>query len=49
MSLADLDSGMHKKFKKYLPKNYNLKLPKNIEDFIEFENFIKNNENKLVE
>ena len=48
MSLADLDSGMHKKFKNYLPKNYNLKLPKNREDFLEFENFIKNNGNKIA-
>ena len=48
MSLADLDKGMHKKFKHYLPKNYNIKLPRNTQDFDKFEEFIKNNQEEIA-
>jgi len=40
MSLADLQSGMHQKFSNLLLKNYCLDLPKNLEDFTFFENFL---------
>ena len=46
MSLADLQSGMHQKFSELLLKNYCLDIPKNLEDFEFFENFLaeKNSE-----
>jgi adenosylmethionine-8-amino-7-oxononanoate aminotransferase len=40
MSLADLQSGMHQKFSKLLLKNYCLDLPKTLDDFTFFENFL---------
>ncbi len=48
MSLADLDDGMHKKFKKYLPKNYNVTLPQDENELDEFDNFIKNNKEDIA-
>jgi adenosylmethionine-8-amino-7-oxononanoate aminotransferase len=40
MSLADLKTGMHQKFSSLLLKNYCLDLPKNLDDFTFFENFL---------
>ena len=40
MSLADLSSGMHQKFKRSLLKNYCIKLPKNENQLNEFESII---------
>lgn len=48
MSLADLNCGMHKKFEKILLKNFSLKLPQNKKDLIEFENFVKKNQEILA-
>lgn len=48
MSLADLESGMHKKFHKFLSKNYSLELPKDENDLNEFEEFIKTHHHKIV-
>lgn len=48
MSLADLNGGMHQKFKNYLPQNYNLPLPQNEGEFKNFENFIKNNQEDIA-
>ena len=48
MSLADLQSGMHKKFSEILLKNYCLDLPKNLEDFEFFENFLAQNNAKIA-
>ncbi len=48
MSLADLDSGMHKKFQKILLKNFCLDLPKNQNDLDFFEDFIKKNKKELA-
>lgn len=48
MSLADLNSGMHQKFKKLLLENFSLKLPQSEKDFVELENFIKNNQKILA-
>ncbi len=39
MSLADLSSGMHRKFSNLLLNNYNLPLP-NIDNITDFENFV---------
>ena len=41
MSLADLQNGMHQKFSNLLLQNFCLDLPKNLEDFEFFENFLK--------
>ena len=41
MSLADLQNGMHQKFANLLLQNFCLDLPKNLEDFEFFENFLK--------
>jgi adenosylmethionine-8-amino-7-oxononanoate aminotransferase len=41
MSLADLDQGMHKKFKGYLTQNYSISLPKTQNELDEFEDFVK--------
>ncbi len=41
MSLSDLNSGMHQKFKPLLLENYCIKLPENENDLNEFEKFIK--------
>jgi adenosylmethionine---8-amino-7-oxononanoate aminotransferase len=48
MSLADLNSGMHKKFKNILLENFSLQLPQNQNDLDAFENFIKKNKNILA-
>ncbi|MDX2082586.1 MAG: adenosylmethionine--8-amino-7-oxononanoate transaminase [Rickettsiales bacterium] len=48
MSLADLNSGMHKKFQKILLQNFCLDLPKNKNDLIIFEKFIVKNKNILA-
>ena len=48
MSLADLDSGMHQKFKKTLLKNFSLDLPQNQNDLDKFEKFIIKNKNILA-
>lgn len=48
MSLADLNSGMHKKFQKLLLQNFSLDLPKNQNDLNAFESFVKKNKNILA-
>jgi len=48
MSLADLDSGMHQKFKSLLLDHFSLTLPQNFEELNEFEDFIKTNKNSLA-
>lgn len=48
MSLADLSSGMHKKFEKILLKNFSLKLPENKKDLIAFEKFLATNHQEVA-
>lgn len=48
MSLADLASGMHKKFQKILLKNFSLDLPENKNDLDKFEEFVKKNKKILA-
>lgn len=48
MSLADLSSGMHKKFKHYLPKNYSVDLPSSENELNKFEDFIKENKSDIA-
>jgi adenosylmethionine-8-amino-7-oxononanoate aminotransferase len=48
MSLADLNSSMHKKFAKKLLKNFNVDLPQNKNDLDKFEDFVKKNRNILA-
>ena len=48
MSLADLGSGMHKKFENLLIKNISLNLPKNAADLEKFEQFLSENKNKIA-
>ncbi len=48
MSLADLNSGMHKKFQKILLKNFSLDLPKNKNDLKKFESFVMKNKKILA-
>jgi len=48
MSLADLSSGMHKKFEKILLKNFSLELPKNQKDLHKFEKFLAENHAKIA-
>jgi len=48
MSLADLESGMHKKFSKLLLSNFCLDIPKNNEDFINFEKFLFDNKKNIA-
>ena len=48
MSLADLQQGMHKKFKNLLLRNFNLPLPKTQNDLDFFANFITKNKNQLA-
>ena len=43
MSLSDTKTGMHAKFKNYLPKQLNIKLPENEPDFIKYEQFLVKN------
>ncbi len=48
MSLADLESGMHQKFKKLLLNNFSLKLPTTQNELNSFEDFVKKNRNILA-
>jgi adenosylmethionine-8-amino-7-oxononanoate aminotransferase len=48
MSLADLSSGMHKKFESLLLKNFCIDLPKNKNDLDVFEGFIKKNKSEVA-
>ncbi len=48
MSLADLQSGMHQKFSELLLKNYCLDVPKNLEDFTFFENFLAEKKSEIA-
>ena len=48
MSLSDLESGMHKKFSKYLNKNFCLKLPENDNDLNYFDEFLKNHQDQIA-
>lgn len=48
MSLADLSSGMHKKFEKILLKNFSLELPKNQKDLHKFEKFLAENHSEIA-
>jgi len=48
MSLADLDSGMHQKFKKLLLNNHSLDFPKNENDLNQFEDFLKENNHEIA-
>jgi len=48
MSLADLDCGMHQKFKKLLLKNFSLDLPQNENDLKKFEQFVVKNKKILA-
>jgi adenosylmethionine---8-amino-7-oxononanoate aminotransferase len=48
MSLADLNFGMHKKFKKILLQNFSVSLPQNKNDLNKFEDFIKKNKKTLA-
>lgn len=48
MSLADLNCGMHKKFKNILLENFSLNLPQNQNELDEFEDFIKKNKEILA-
>jgi adenosylmethionine-8-amino-7-oxononanoate aminotransferase len=48
MSLADLQSGMHQKFSELLLRNYCLDLPKNLEDFEFFENFLAQKKSEIA-
>lgn len=48
MSLADLNSGMHKKFQKILLRNFSLSLPQNENDLKKFESFVVKNKKILA-
>jgi adenosylmethionine-8-amino-7-oxononanoate aminotransferase len=48
MSLADLSSGMHKKFKHYLPENYSVDLPRSKDELSKFEDFLKKNKANIA-
>ena len=48
MSLADLQSGMHQKFSNLLLKNYCLDIPKNLEEFTFFENFLAEKKSEIA-
>lgn len=48
MSLADLNSGMHKKFQKTLLQNYSIDLPHDQKTLEIFEKFIKTNKKNLA-
>ncbi|MFT5795656.1 MAG: adenosylmethionine-8-amino-7-oxononanoate aminotransferase [Ulvibacter sp.] len=48
MSLSDLECGMHKKFSKYLQKNFCLKLPENDNDLNYFDDFLQKNHRKIA-
>lgn len=48
MSLADLTSGMHKKFEKILLKNFSVTLPQNEKEFATFQKFVEKNKKILA-
>lgn len=48
MSLADLNSGMHKKFKKLLLKNHSLHLPRNLKELDRFEELLKKKQDEIA-
>ena len=48
MSLADLDSGMHQKFKPILLDNISLKMPENEDDLNQFEDQVKKNSQRVA-
>jgi adenosylmethionine-8-amino-7-oxononanoate aminotransferase len=48
MSLADLQNGMHQKFSNLLLQNFCLDLPKNLEDFEFFENFLAEKKSEIA-
>lgn len=48
MSLADLNCGMHEKFKNILLENFSLDLPQNQNDLEKFEKFVAENKNILA-
>lgn len=48
MSLADLNSGMHQKFKKLLLKHHNLELPKDTKDLEKFEQFLIKKQDEIA-
>jgi adenosylmethionine-8-amino-7-oxononanoate aminotransferase len=48
MSLADLNSGMHKKFLPFLLENFCLDFPQNKNDLDKFENLIIKNKNEIA-
>lgn len=48
MSLADLNCGMHEKFKNILLENFSLYLPQNQNDLEKFEKFVAENKNILA-
>ncbi len=48
MSLADTKTGMHRKFRTYLMKNHNLKLPKNEKDLQKFDDFLRKNQHAIA-
>lgn len=48
MSLADLNSGIHEKFKDILLNNYSLKLPENEDELNYFEEFLKEKQNLIA-
>lgn len=48
MSLADLNSSMHEKFKNLLLKHHSVSLPKTADDLDQFEDFIRNNQHELA-
>lgn len=48
MSLADLTSGMHRKFGELLLKNFSLSLPRNQKDLEKFEEFLVKNKNIIA-
>lgn len=48
MSMADLESSMHAKFKKFLPKQFNYKLPENERELKQFYSFVKQNHHNVA-
>ncbi|MFM7620798.1 MAG: adenosylmethionine--8-amino-7-oxononanoate transaminase [Alphaproteobacteria bacterium] len=48
MSLADLSSGMHQKFKNLLLENYSLNFPQDLNQLDEFNNFLKKNNQQIA-
>jgi adenosylmethionine-8-amino-7-oxononanoate aminotransferase len=48
MSLADLSSGMHQKFKNLLLENFSLDFPRDLNQLDEFSNFLKKNNQQIA-